>query len=457
MKRLAAILIACLGVMLTSFSQSIAVEDFKKLWKIPIIQAHKFETDKEKATIDFATDVKGFAFKANGKEDAPAEETDNGVTVKVPDGTYYLSITHPQYGSYLWRVPGGNLKKNKRYKATLKVVDPTKELKPDKQWVTFTVNPPNAIVTIDTIVNKLRNGYCEAFLPLGKHGYSVVSPFYDTVADTVELTDVERTNLTFNLQPTYSYVTITSPFTEMDIAVDGEIVGTGKAVSQRVSPGMHKIQLSICGRTMHESVFTVGKAEKITVDIPYAVPPTPGSSGVSSNRLTMPDSIDADKIGTPKVERTEMAAADKGPKRISAKVRIEKADSLAKIYINREFLSDSVWEGTLPEGEYALTTVKDGKESGITWLIIDDEVDRVVTLPVTAVYYGILSICCDAPGADIYINGEPAGTAPATIANVDATQKCEIRLRKPGYRDAIQVITPNPNQITVVSFNLKKK
>ena len=154
----------------------------------------------------------------------------------MPHKTRFLVIKHPDYGQTFWKVPGKPLKRKKRYQAYLRTSSPKKHFRPDKQWVVFNITPENAILHIDSLDVKVRNGRMQCYLPLGTHGYKVESPFHQAVEDSLELNDSVRTPVTVILQPFYSYLTVKTPSDDYTIYIDDQLIGNGEATSGHLSP-----------------------------------------------------------------------------------------------------------------------------------------------------------------------------------------------------------------------------
>ncbi|MBR7125291.1 MAG: hypothetical protein IKC86_01620 [Prevotella sp.] len=96
--------------MLPAVAQDMSIVGFAKQKHSPL-SSIKIKKDKKQATLLLTTDKKGFKFKADGQTDVVAEEGDGILTLKVPHKTQFLTITHPDYGQYTWRVPGKSLRK----------------------------------------------------------------------------------------------------------------------------------------------------------------------------------------------------------------------------------------------------------------------------------------------------------------------------------------------------------
>ena len=247
-------------------AQQMGIEDFSRL-KRPFWKRSKVTVDKQKAIIDLYTQEKGFAFTTNGKEAAEAEEKDGVITVKVPNKTHHLTIKHPQYGTLTWRVPVKYLKRKKHYRATLLATDSTKKYKLKEQWVQFEVSPKNAIVHMDTTIILLRDGQMAKSLPLGKHTYQVEAPFYEELTDSFELADSAKTMLTIALQPTYSYLTVSTQMPRADIRVDGLSINKQEETSTRLIPGEHRLSLHYKGNCYYDEPFTIGLGEKKHIEV----------------------------------------------------------------------------------------------------------------------------------------------------------------------------------------------
>lgn len=266
MMRRALILLLMTGLATLANAQQMGIEDFSRL-KRPFWKRSKVTIDKQKAIIDLYTEEKGFAFTANGKEAAEAKEGEGVITVKVPTKTHHLTIKHPQYGTLTWRVPVKYLKRKKHYRATLLANDSTKKYKLKEQWVQFEVSPKNAILHIDSTIMLIRDGQMAKSLPLGKHTYQVEAPFYEELTDSFELADSAKTVLCIALQPTYSYLTVSTQMPKADIRVDGQSVNKQEGTSTRLIPGEHRLSLYYKGNCYYDEAFTIGLGEKKHIEV----------------------------------------------------------------------------------------------------------------------------------------------------------------------------------------------
>ena len=266
MMRRGLILLLMVTLATLANAQQMGIEDFSRL-KRPFWKRSKVTIDKQKAIIDLYTKEKGFTFTANGKEAAEAKEGEGVITVKVPTKTHHLTIKHPQYGTLTWRVPVKYLKRKKHYRATLIATDSTQRYKLKEQWVQFEVSPKNAILHMDTTIILLRDGQMAKSLPLGKHTYQVEAPFYEELTDSFELADTAKVMLNIALQPTYSYLTVSTQMPKADLRVDGVSINKQEGTSTRLIPGEHRLSLHYKGNCYYDEPFTIGLGEKKHIEV----------------------------------------------------------------------------------------------------------------------------------------------------------------------------------------------
>ena len=243
-------------------AQPMRIEQFKRL-KRPFWKKSQVAVDKQLALLDLRTEEKGFTFLAEGKDPAQAEEGKGIITLKVPDKTRHITIKHPEYGNFTWRVPPKYLRRKNHYQATLEVADSLKK----KQWVVFHIDPKDAILHVDSTTYLLRQGTLEKQLTKGRHAYRVEAPFYEAVADSFTVPDSTRLTLNLRLQPAYSYLTVQTPWPDSVIYVDGCPVGREVGTSQRLIAGSHRLTVFTGKTCRHDAYIELERAEKKTVRI----------------------------------------------------------------------------------------------------------------------------------------------------------------------------------------------
>lgn len=430
-------------------AQQMEVKDFKRL-KRPIWNRSKVAVDKQKAIIDLTTTEKGFTFLADGKEGAEAAEGEEGVTVKVPHKTRFLTIKNEQYGQLTWRVPKKYLKRKKHYRATLIANDPTKAYKPQKQWVMIATNPRNAIVKMDSTTTLVTNGLYTEYLPLGTHTYHVEAPFYEAQTDSFQLSDTARVSFSISLQPIYSYVTINTPWEQGEIYIDGLYADKGSGTSRRIQEGEHRLSVFQYNLCIYDGTFAIGRAEKQAITLTDSdFNPTGMKKPESGLPTTAPVLIQA-TTSQPRPQALHDAT-------VQAPVTLKAPDGDTEIWVDRERVGKGEWNGQLAQGYHIVNTMKDSIESPTTALWITDSSPQQLNLAVPEVTKAVLNIYSNVTGADIYINDEHRGTTPFIVQQLPADKKYMVCLKKDGYKDAKVSIVPKGNEMTEVKIKMKQK
>ena len=428
------------------WGQQIRVTDFARKKK-GLLNIHHVQTDKQKALLDFTTGEKGFTFLANGSEAAETEEGENMLTVKLPHKTRYVTIKHPDYGQYTWRVPAKYLKKKKRYKARLLATDPNKTYQLQQQWVVFNISPKNAILKMDSTVSLIRDGLTSLYLPVGTHYYTIESPVYESVKDSIVLTDTAKIQLDIILEPIYSYLTVKVNWPGGKIHVDGRPAAEHEGTSMRLNSGTHQLSLFWGNNCYYNKTFTIGPAEKKVIEIPLKELVLQPKNRLSKNHgnITMAQTKTMIIPANPLNKETQKAP-----------VTLKVSDDDTEIWIDREHMGTGQWSGLLPEGYHQVTTRKDNIESVPVSIWIEDSFPQEIDLAVPKTSCGMVNIQSNVIGADIYINNVHAGETPCVIKDLPGGRRCQVRLSKKGYRDSNKKIIVEANSIVELNIKMKK-
>ncbi|MCQ2343905.1 MAG: PEGA domain-containing protein [Paludibacteraceae bacterium] len=137
-----------------------------------------------------------------------------------------------------------------------------------QQWVTFTVHPNKAILTVDSERHILFNGSLELLLPLGNHFYSAESPGFESFADTFNLCDDARRDIIVVLQSDYGYLSLLSSGTKDKIYIDQQEIGTHRVQSVRYKAGTHRLTVfrgedCLCDQAV---IVTAGTKKVFNID-----------------------------------------------------------------------------------------------------------------------------------------------------------------------------------------------
>lgn len=341
-------------------AQRMHVEDFGR-YKKPFLHKASFTTDKRQALLDFFTNEKGFQFFV---EDAPvaATEGEGMVTLALPHRTGSLIIKHPVYGQLAWKVPNGVLKKKKHYHAYLHTESLEKEFRQQKQWALISTVPERAIVYVDTVIHPLLDGNLSLYLPLGRHVCRIESPFYQTLNDTIELTDIVRFEKRYVLQPFYAYLTVETDWPDARICLDGDSLGLQRVETSRLMPGRYRLTVNLGDSLYYEQWLELANAERKVVDLHgIELRPFP-QLGQSIEMSGFPDEVLADSMASDGLQEQSGQWAD---------VHITAFDADTEIWLNRERLGQGEWRGNLALGFYAVSSRKEGLDSRTDFFWVD--------------------------------------------------------------------------------------
>ncbi len=411
-------------------------------------------------TLNLLTSENGFTFKADGKTEVKPTQADGKITLLLPANTSFLEVQHSTYGAILWKCPQ-KLKKGRVYQCNLQTTSPKKEFKADKQWVVFNVNPPRVILQVDSMPQQaVRTQQIQMYLPLGKHSYKVISPFYDDMTGSFTLNDSIKSVVSIDMHPVYSYISVTSPIKGSTIAVDGDTIGVESVVSNRIMAGAYLLSITKDNICYYNERINIAKAQKYVFAPtaeqmrPFAIPPKVSLEMLAeiNERQAQADSIAGRTPAT--ANDTDSVASIKLPP-IEAKVQLLAADSITEIWINRECVAKGKWEGTLKQGLYAVNTAKDGIQSQIYHLWIVDDKPRSVKLSTPLSAYGVLCIDSDVIDATILINDINVGKTPLQLDDLPAEQDYKVTVMKSGYKKRSQLIHLRGNELNKLTINLK--
>lgn len=424
-------------------AQRMHVEDFGR-YKKPFLHKASFTTDKRQALLDFFTNEKGFQFFV---EDAPvaATEGEGMVTLALPHRTGSLIIKHPVYGQLAWKVPNGVLKKKKHYHAYLHTESLEKEFRQQKQWALISTVPERAIVYVDTVIHPLLDGNLSLYLPLGRHVCRIESPFYQTLNDTIELTDIVRFEKRYVLQPFYAYLTVETDWPDARICLDGDSLGLQRVETSRLMPGRYRLTVNLGDSLYYEQWLELANAERKVVDLHgIELRPFP-QLGQSIEMSGFPDEVLADSMAPDGLQEQSGQWAD---------VHITAFDADTEIWLNRERLGQGEWRGNLAPGFYAVSSRKEGLDSRTDFFWVDAGKSVELNLISPLADYGLLNVSCDEVDATVFLNGLAIGSAPCVLRNLPVGRTYRVRLVK-GRKAAETLVRLRGNDIVNVKLKLK--
>lgn len=424
-------------------AQRMHVEDFGR-YKKPFLHKASFTTDKRQALLDFFTNEKGFQFFVEDASVA-ATEGEGMVTLALPHRTGSLIIKHPVYGQLAWKVPNGVLKKKKHYHAYLHTESLEKEFRQQKQWALISTVPERAIVYVDTVIHPLLDGNLSLYLPLGRHVCRIESPFYQTLNDTIELTDIVRFEKRYVLQPFYAYLTVETDWPDARICLDGDSLGLQRVETSRLMPGRYRLTVNQGDSLYYEQWLELANAERKVVDLHgIELRPFP-QLGQSIEMSGFPDEVLADSMASDGLQEQSGQWAD---------VHITAFDADTEIWLNRERVGQGEWRGNLAPGFYAVSSRKEGLDSRTDFFWVDAGKSVELNLISPLADYGLLNVSCDEVDATVFLNGLAIGSAPCVLRNLPVGRTYRVRLVK-GRKAAETLVRLRGNDIVNVKLKLK--
>ena len=428
MRRLSLILVFTALVCLPLGAQQMSMEGFTRL------KGARVEKDRSMAILDLVTDQTGFTVLSNGNKAVDVKEDEGFIRLLLPPGTTRLSIRHPSFGQLSWAAPK-TLRRNRHYQALLFAIDPTVDFKASHQWAVFHLNPKDVLVQIDSVSKPVRSSIAEYYLPVGEHSYRVEAPFYEPAEGSFTLSEAGRTDVTVQLQPQYSYLTVKTEWDGGELYIDGIHIKRKEATSLRLGKGYHHVAYFWDDACYYDSLLFVGAAQKKVLDLKV--------KDLRRRPLLT-------EIAQPEATQYGDTVSVMVPVKLSCK------DPEAEILIDRETVGKGGWEGNLPLGFHLLGTRKDGQEGTSVRVLFEDFFPQEITLLVPGSAYGLVNVRCNVKDALILIDGEDRGRTPQLL-HLDASRTYELVVYKPGYRDRKTRIRPKGNGQVDVYMQLKKR
>ena len=275
LRHLLSILLAtlCIG----AWAQTLSVESFKLLPNDLTANTYgTMERDQNgevAALIKVVTSETGFVFDGGMMGIVKTEQKTGEIWVYVPHGIQRITISHQHLGvlrDYFFPVA---VEKARTYEMKLFSgrVRTVIEDEFTAQYVTFMIEPRNAIVYIDGNPHLAQSdGTVSQLLAYGSHEYRVELPGYKTVAGTVQVGS-EKITQNIVMESSLATITIQCGMPEADIYVNDEKKGTGTWTGQLV-PALYKIEAKREGYQTRLMTLNVGELEVRTVSVPEPLP-----------------------------------------------------------------------------------------------------------------------------------------------------------------------------------------
>lgn len=272
------------------YAQNIRVESFGIVMNdatasaSPVLDAN----DDPCALIRLVTTDKEYEIDGNIKR---VEKTGE-LLFYVPSGTRQVTIRHSSLG-----VLNYSFEQRLQSKATYRMVLPSNTIVIHSEdrgghYLVMRIVPANAVVHIDGMLENVRDGLLQKFLPYGMHTYRVEAPLYSMEEGSVEI-GREKKQLDISLKPNFADVTLKAQGAE--IKVNSESKGND-SWRGRLNPGTYLVETVKPGYRNATYTLVVVSGEDRSIDLPM---PTPmyASLDVSCNAVNGSVYVDGKHIG----------------------------------------------------------------------------------------------------------------------------------------------------------------
>lgn len=290
---------------------------------------------------------------------------------------FSLTISEVMIGEHTLRVEYGNNKYEQKIAVNKSNIlfrqnVNTEATKP--QFVVLTVEPKNAVVTIDGKLYVPEDGVVTAFLETGAYSYTVSAKNYHQTSGTLTVAG-EKIEKPIKLSPAYGWIEVSSErLAGAAVFIDNELIGTAPVKSGMLASGEHTVKI----------VQELYNAHTATVV-------------VSDNKTT---------------KHNPTLSAD------FANVTIN-AFGGADIWINGEKKGTTNWTGRLSTGTYLFEARKAGhKTTSLTKNIASTPSYQIYNLDEpTAITSGVVVTSSPAM-AEVSVDGKVVGRTPISLDNL---------------------------------------
>ena len=286
---------------LSANAQSLSVESFRLLENDLTANTYgTMERDQNgeiAALIKIITTETGFAFDGGMLGIVKTVQKVSEVWVYVPRGLQKIKIMHQQLGQveYYFPIP---IERARTYELRL-ISGRVRTIVEDEvaaQYVTFSVTPQNAIVTIDNTPYGLQaDGTISQLLSYGTHSYRVDAPGYMSENGIVDV-GRERIMREVNLKSSRGKVTLDCAMQEAEIYLNGTLVGKGSWTGE-LDAAMYQVEVRRESHTTRTTSFTLQPQDEKTVTLPLPQP-IYGTISVTSQPIGATVFVDGVEVGT---------------------------------------------------------------------------------------------------------------------------------------------------------------
>ncbi|WP_302428048.1 SUMF1/EgtB/PvdO family nonheme iron enzyme [uncultured Prevotella sp.] len=257
------------AIMSTVFAQKLKVESFKLASNDITAQSHprKDLNNLNCALVKVGIALDGVKFDGSIMGD-PIQKLGE-YWVYMPKGVSMLQVLHKNYTPLMvnfYDYDVGKVESGMTYILTLsKPSGSTEPTDAGGNFYALTVNPKNAVVTIDGNQQTVStDGEYSAMLPYGNHTYKVEAGGYISKSGSFTISSSDMTPINVSLVSAMATVSVTCPTPAVSLYVDKKSVGTMPWTGS-LKEGMHLIEAKKDGYRSQQRTINLSQQQKLDV------------------------------------------------------------------------------------------------------------------------------------------------------------------------------------------------
>lgn len=216
--------------------------------------------------------IEGVTF---GKDVVDAEYTTGEYLVYVPAKTKSIKVEHPNYlpTKIEFKEYGLQIESKVTYRLQLKRQDNVSQISPlnskKAQYVTFTVAPTQAKVTINGETMSAKDGIITKLLPVGNYEFSVDETCYNSNKGHFDLTKDYVVNRTIELEPMLGWIEVSGDDKSRgaDVFIDNVHIGSIPVKSGELMVGTHSVKTQKEDFKNYQDIAIVNEAETTNLKV----------------------------------------------------------------------------------------------------------------------------------------------------------------------------------------------
>mgnify|MGYP004512757891 CR=1 FL=1 len=257
------------AIMSAVFAQKLKVESFKLASNDITAQSHprKDLNNLNCALVKVGIALDGVKFDGSIMGD-PIQKLGE-YWVYMPKGVSMLQVLHKNYTPLMvnfYDYDVGKVESGMTYILTLsKPVGSTEPADAGGNFYALTVNPKNAVITIDGNQQTVStDGEYSAMLPYGSHTYKVEAGGYISKSGSFTISSSDMTPINVSLVSAMASVSVTCPTPAVSLYVDKKSVGTIPWTGS-LKEGMHLIEAKKEGHRSQQRTINLSQQQKLDV------------------------------------------------------------------------------------------------------------------------------------------------------------------------------------------------